>query len=316
MEILVTGATGFVGSYLSELLLEAGHTIFGLVHEATSHQPYPESDKFIAIEGDITIADDVKKCFQERKPALVFHLAGQPSPVESWASPAKTITINTAGTANILRFASQFGKPRVVVVTSSHLYGKLRGDTVRISEETSPEPVDPYGISKWAAGKLVKAYFERYQLPAIEARPFNHIGPRQSQGFVVPDFASQLAAIKLGQIDPLIKVGNLAAKRDFTDVRDVVRAYSDIGEIGEAGESYLVCSGKAVSIKGILDRLIEIGEISVKIEPDPKRYRSIDVKSISGDYSKLNQQTGWHPKISLDESLQDVFEEWMERLAR
>jgi len=315
MTILITGATGFAGSYLTELLLTAGEKVFGLIHQASSHQLPPEDDRFTALPGDILSFEDVSEAYQISQPEVVYHLAGQPSPMLSWTSPDRTFAINCGGTANILRAACQYGKPRVVVVTSAHIYDHTESSAELVTENTIPAPVDPYGISKWAAGKLANAYFKSHALPAIEACPFNHIGPRQTRGFVVPDFASQVASIKLGIRTPVIKVGNLSAERDFTDVRDVVRAYYALGEKGKAGEKYLVCSGKAVPIQELLDRLLAIAGIEVSVEIDSERYRPVDVKSVAGSYSKLMTQTGWMPQFSLDSSLRDVYDEWLKRLA-
>lgn len=311
MRILVTGVTGFAGSFLADLLLNSGHYVYGLIHQASGHQPYPEHKRFSAVTGNILQLDEVKAAYTVSKPDLVFHLAGQASPTQSWDQPARTFAINTGGTANVLKAAQQLGQPRVVVVTSAHMYDTSGLDSVIISESTIPAPVDPYGVSKWAAGKLVTAYHRGHGLPAIEARPFNHIGPRQTKGFVVPDFASQIAEIKLGIRDPIIRVGNLSARRDFTDVRDVAEAYQQIGLNGQAGETYIICSGKAVSISDILGMMIDIAKVSISVETDPTLVRPVDVKSVIGSYKKLEEDTGWRPKIELSQSLSDAIEEWM-----
>jgi GDP-4-dehydro-6-deoxy-D-mannose reductase len=312
MRILVTGVTGFAGSFLADLLLDSGHELYGLVHPGSSHQPCPDHERFTALTGNILSRDEVNEVYKLAKPDLVYHLAGQASPVRSWEIPAQTFAVNTGGTANILHSAQQNGQPRVVVVTSAHMYGTAGHNSAVITETTIPAPADPYGISKWAAGQLVGVYYRRYRLPAIEARPFNHIGPRQTRGFVVPDFASQIAAIKLGLREPVIRVGDLSARRDFTDVRDVAEAYRRIGLEGRPGEIYVVCSGKVVSIRTVLDKIIEIAGVSVTVEQDPDRNRPSVINSVVGSYEKLKQETGWEPIIDLAESLNDVFYEWLE----
>ena len=168
-------------------------------------------------------------------------------------------------------------------------------------------------MSKLAAALLAPIYWQRYGLPVVEARPFNHIGPRQTRGFVVPDFASQVAAVKLKQSEAEIRVGNLDAERDFTDVRDVVRAYHLLANRGQPGESYLVCSGTTVSIRLILDTLLELADCPVKIVPDPERMRPAENPTIVGSYQKLKRETGWEPTITLSQSLKDTLEDWLER---
>jgi GDP-4-dehydro-6-deoxy-D-mannose reductase len=164
-----------------------------------------------------------------------------------------------------------------------------------------------------AAGQLVSVYWQRHELPAVEARPFNHIGPRQMTGFVVPDFASQLAAIKLGQKEPWMSVGNLEAERDFTDVRDVAAAYVDLAEKGEPGEAYLICSGKPVSIYDLLKTLIKLVDVDVEVVFDPARMRPSDTPCLFGSYAKIEAQTGWRPKIPLRQSLKDALDDWLQR---
>jgi GDP-4-dehydro-6-deoxy-D-mannose reductase len=155
-------------------------------------------------------------------------------------------------------------------------------------------------------------FWERFGLPVVEARPFNHIGPRQALGFVVPDFASQIAAIKQGRSPATIAVGNLAAKRDFTDVRDVVRAYILLAEVGRPGKPYLICSGKPVSIQSILDELIAFSGLDIAIRPDPQRMRPADIPLLYGSHARLLADTGWKPSFSLAQSLQDVYHEWLD----
>jgi GDP-4-dehydro-6-deoxy-D-mannose reductase len=315
MRIFVTGATGFAGSHLVDLLLDEGHEIYTLIHRATSHQPLPSHKKFHILEGDLLILDGLIDAVKSCLPDAIIHLAGQASPGQSWRDPAKTIAINTGGTANVLEAALRAGKPRTIIVTSAQIYGHLNADSLPITEEVTPYPGHPYGISKWAASRLVKLYHDRYELPVVEARPFNHIGPRQAKGFVVPDFASQLAAIKTGLQEPLIQVGNLSVERDFTDVRDVVKAYRLLVNFGKTGQPYLVCSGRPVVIQQLLDMLIEIAGIEVRIEDDPKLMRKLETPRIFGSYAKLEKDTGWRPQISLHQSLADAFVEWERKLA-
>jgi GDP-4-dehydro-6-deoxy-D-mannose reductase len=169
-------------------------------------------------------------------------------------------------------------------------------------------------VSKWAASQLVTLYWRRFGLPVIEARPFNHIGPRQMLGFVVPDFASQFAAIKLGQKPPVLSVGNLEAERDFTDVRDVVAAYQALMAQGQPGQSYLICSGHSTRIQTIVDTLAELTGVAVQIEQDPARMRPLDTPRLVGSYAKLHQDTGWRPQIPLRQSLTDALDDWLGRL--
>jgi GDP-4-dehydro-6-deoxy-D-mannose reductase len=311
MRIFVTGATGFAGSHLVDLLLAAGHEVHAFVHPSTSTQSLPDHPLVFAVEGNLLDLGGLKTAVSAIHPDLIYHLAGQAYPERSWVDPALTFAINTGGTANLLEAAVQIGRPRVVVVTSAEIYGRIRPQDLPITETFRPQPRHPYGISKWAAAELVRVYWQRYQLPVVEARPFNHIGPRQSLGFVVPDFASQVAAIALNQQEAMIQVGNLEAERDFTDVRDVVRAYVALAERGEPGEGYLICSGKPVSIHQLLMTLIEIAGVDVKIATDPSRMRPSDVPILYASYEKLNWQTGWQPEISLRQSLEDVLGMWL-----
>jgi len=311
--VFVTGVTGFAGSHLAESLLADSCEVFGLVHPSSGHLPYPDHENFTPVAGDLSDIDGLKAAFGEVEPEIVYHLGGIASPAQSWINPAMTLAINAGGTANILEAAQVTSRPKVIVVTSALLYGSLMDSDLPVNEETPPSPSHPYAVSKWTAGVLTKLYWKRYSLPVIEARPFNHIGPRQARGFVVPDFASQLAKIKSGKMDPVLKVGNLQAARDFTDVRDIVRAYRLLADTGIAGEPYLICSGAPISILHLVEKLIEISGVEVEIVKDPERYRSLETPVIYGSNAKINNDTGWLPIISLEKSLTDAYSEWSER---
>lgn len=314
MRIFITGATGFAGSHLVDHLLAAGHELFALVHSASSHQTLPEHPRLHAVPGDLLNVDSLQIAVAEAEPEVVYHLAGQAYPARSWDKPAATLAVNTGGTANLLQAAVAYGRPRVVVVTSADIYGLVEETDLPLTEESPPAPRHPYGVSKWAAGRLTAVYWQRYQLPVMEAQPFNHIGPRQALGFVVPDFASQLAAIKLGQQPAQMSVGNLEAQRDFSDVRDVVRAYVALAEKGKPGESYFICSGQPVSIHYLLQVLIELAETAVNVQYDPERMRPSDVPCLYGSAAKLRRHTGWTPQIHLRQSLADALQDWTNRL--
>ncbi|MCB9418769.1 MAG: GDP-mannose 4,6-dehydratase [Ardenticatenaceae bacterium] len=315
MRAFITGATGFAGSYLVHDLLAVGHHVTALVHPATSHQSLPEHPLVETVEGDLLDGASLATAVAQAQPDVIYHLAGQAYPARSWQDPALTLAINAGGTANILQAAVGYGRPRVVVVTSAEIYGLVEPSELPLTEVSQPQPRHPYGISKWAASQLVAVYWARYQLPVVEARPFNHIGPHQALGFVVPDFASQLAAIKLGQAAPIMRVGNLDAQRDFTDVRDVARAYQILAEKGRPGEVYFICSGRPVSIHYLLDTLIEVAGVSVQIEDDPARMRPSDTPCLYGSYAKIQKGTGWRPQIDLQQSLADALADWVGRLS-
>lgn len=314
MRIFVTGSTGFAGTHLVRDLLGEGHEVFGLVFQ-DEVSAFSNHDSFCGVTGDLLDVQSLQQAFEEARPDVVYHLAGWALTAQSWNDPAKALLVNTVGTANLLQTAVKFGKPRVVAVTSAEIYGVVKPSQLPIHEASQPDPHHPYGLSKWAAGRLVAMFWRRFELPVIEARPFNHIGPGQAKGFVVPDFASQLAGIRLGAREPRIAVGNLSAERDFTDVRDVARAYQRLAEAGQPGETYIICSGQAVPIHYILDVLVEVAQVGLEIVYDPARMRPSETPVLFGSYDKIARDTGWRPQIHIRQSLIDAFEDWLQRLA-
>jgi GDP-4-dehydro-6-deoxy-D-mannose reductase len=315
MRIFVTGATGFAGSHLVDLLISQDHRVFGLVHSGTGHLPLPSYEAISEVAGDLLDQGSIKNALDIAKPELVFHLAGQASPRISWSEPQNTFDVNTLGVVNLLQAIEAYGRPQTVIVTSADMYSDVQPAQLPITEQTCPSPIHPYGISKLAAGQLVGAYWRQYNLPVIEARPFNHIGPRQNLGFVVPDFASQLGAISNGNGKSEIIVGNLDVFRDFTDVRDVVRAYFELAVRGIPGESYLICSGQAIAIRELLDTLIKLSGLNVKVRQNSAQSRPTEIINLLGSYEKINRDTGWLPEISLETSLSDALEDWLGRQA-
>jgi GDP-4-dehydro-6-deoxy-D-mannose reductase len=316
MRVFVTGGTGFAGTHLVNDLLEQGHHVYGLVFRGDSRRYRTTSPAYTPIEGDLQDLESLTEAVATAQPDVIYHLAGWALTAESWRHPARVLAINTGGTANLLQAAVSFGRPRIVAVTSAEIYGQVTPADLPITEESEPDPRHPYGLSKWAAGQLVRLYWQRYQLPVVEARPFNHIGPGQEPGFVVPDFASQLAAIALGLRPPQMLVGNLDAERDFTDVRDVVRAYQRLAAAGEPGQHYIIASGQPVPIHYLLNTLIQIAGIGVEVNYDPDRMRPSDVPVLYGSYARLERDTGWRPGIHLRQSLHDAYHDWLERLQR
>ncbi len=314
MRILITGGTGFAGSHLVDQLLDAGHDLFALVHGDSSHQELIQHPRLSQIPGDLLRVDSLKEAINTAQPDIIFHLAGQASPGVSWQDPALTMAINAGGTANLLQASVAYGRPRVVVVTSAEIYGQITADMLPLTEETEAQPRHPYGVSKLAASQLVDVYWQRYALPVIEARPFNHIGPRQTPGFVVPDFAGQLAAIKLDLQEAIISVGNLDAQRDFTDVRDVAKAYIALAENGQPGRPYFICSGKPVSIRYLLQTLIDLAGVDVQVNYDPARMRPSDTPVLYGSNARIAADTGWQPIIAIEQSLSNALDDWLTRL--
>lgn len=309
----ITGETGFAGYHLLTHLIQCGHRVWGYSRGDSGVSLSDHSQKYTHINGDLLDGDHLTAVLKEVRPHHIYHLAGQAYPGRSWQIPAETIAVNTSGTANVLSAAIELDNPRVVVVTSGDVYSDVTADQLPLTEMTHAIPRHPYGISKLAAGQLVRVFAERFGLNVVEARPFNHSGPNQSLGFVLPDFASQVADIILGNKPAVMKAGNLSAERDFTDVRDVVRAYRLLAEGGRAGETYLISSGQARPIQSILDTLLALSDTEIKIEIDPERLRPADIPVLYGSYDKIEAAVGWRPEIAFETTVQDVLNDWLEK---
>ncbi len=313
VRVLITGIAGFAGSHLAEhCLTRTGVELHGVVRpDSTVHQRAAVLEHVCVHEADLTDAAAAARVVAEVQPERVFHLAAQASVAAAWANPAQTFITNVVAQLNvILALLAHAPSARLLVVGSGQEYGIVRPDELPVRETNPLRPADPYAVSKVAQDLLGLQYYLSHHLHAVRVRPFNHIGPRQDPSFVVAAFARQIAEIEAGQRPPVLRVGNLAARRDFSDVRDVVRAYWLALEYGEPGEVYNVGSGRAVAVQEIVDTLLALARVPIRVEPDPALLRPMDVPVIVSDCSRLRAATGWEPQIPLEESVRAVLDYW------
>ena len=305
MRSLVTGADGFVGRWLVRHLEQTGDEVW----QACGVNPGPGAQ---CMRLDVTDADNVTEAVREAGPDVIYHLAAVAFGPDVTANMRAAAAVTIGGTVNVLEAArSQKHSPIVMIPSSAEVYGQV-GDTP-LDERAPVEPGNLYGATKAAQETLALTYHRSGLVPTVLARSFNHIGPGQTESFVVPAFAGQLAEIVLGRTVPILRVGNLNAERDFTDVRDVVRAYRLLVSGKHVGQPYNVASGRTVVIRSLLDSLIELSGARVEVEVDPARLRGVDRLRVVGSSALLNEATGWTPEIGLDRTLKDVWEDYLGR---
>ena len=309
MSVLITGIAGFAGSYLADLLHQMTSDIIGI-----DRLVQPEKNKktgFQIYNCDLTDFDETHKIIHQIKPDTIFHLAALSSVKQSFREPKLTIETNIKSTLNILESVRQHEiKCKILLITSGEIYGNVDKKNLPIREEQYLRPISPYAFSKACVDLLGYQYYHSYNQDIIRIRPFNHIGPRQSLGFVIQDFASQIAKIEKYGGNKIIKVGNTEVKRDFTDVRDIVKGYYLASEKCTAGEAYNICSGKAYSLIELLEILTSYSKIKFQIEPSASHLRPTDIPILVGDYSRLQEKTGWEPTIPIENSLLDILNFW------
>lgn len=313
-KILITGASGFAGSHLLNHLVQQGNTqIVATYNSDKSLETLGElKDKAEFTKIDLKVESQVTDLIQKSKPDVVYHLAAFASAANSFSSPKETFVNNVSSEINLLEAVKNHNLPntRILIVSSAEVYGDVKAEDLPIDEQTPFNPNNPYAVSKLAQDFLARQYFQSHKMDIIIVRPFNHIGPRQSPDFVVSAFAKKIVEIEKGKLEPVLPVGNLDARRDFTDVRDVVRAYSLLVEKGEAGQAYNIGSGKSHKISDVLDKLLALSSVKVSIEVDKSLLRPIDNLELVCNPDKLKNLTGWTPEIDLDTTLKDTLDYW------
>lgn len=293
MRVLLTGASGFVGSFMQHIL------------------PCIALASTKGVEVDLRKAADVRAAIRGAVPDVVIHLAAQSFVPRSFEDPDETYQTNFLGTFNLLDALKREGfLGTFLFVGSGDIYGVVPAEELPIMEDRVLRPRNPYAVSKVAAEALCFQWSFTEPFKIVMARPFNHIGPGQREEFVVSGFAKQIVEIKKGRRDATVRVGDIDVTRDFTDVRDIVLAYKALVENGESGETYNVCSGQEFAIRDILARLIDIAGVKVTVEPDPALLRPVQQRRQVGCYSKLRRATGWKPSIQIDQSLQEILVYW------
>jgi GDP-4-dehydro-6-deoxy-D-mannose reductase len=320
MRVLITGITGFAGSHLADYLL-AEHPdveIHGICRWRSRRENIAHlGDRVKLIEGDLRDEASLRQVMAESRPDAIFHLAAQSYVPTSWRAPTETLTTNIAGQANLFEAVRAAGlDPVIQIAGSSEEYGLVLPDEVPISESNPLRPLSPYAVSKVAQDMLAYQYFRSYGMKTIRTRGFNHTGPRRGEVFVSSNFAKQIASIEAGIQRPVIRVGNLDAVRDFTDVRDMVRAYWLAVTKATPGEVYNLGSGRRITIRALLDLLLSMSDAEVEVEIDPQRLRPSDVEVLLADSSKFRNETGWEPVIPLETTLSDLLDYWRQRIAK
>ncbi|MBN1485685.1 MAG: GDP-mannose 4,6-dehydratase [Chloroflexia bacterium] len=318
MRILITGSAGFAGSHLCDLLTqEKAGELYAICYRACSTAYLdPIRDRLHLLSGDLLDAAWVQQVVAESRPDVVAHLAALSSPAASFSQPARTLSNNMLAQLNLFQAILEAGlDPLILIISSGDIYGLVQPEDIPVDEDTPLRPTSPYSVSKIAQDYMALQYFLSHKLRTVRLRPFNHIGPRQAVGFVTADFARQIALIEAGQQAARIQVGNLSARRDFTDVRDMVRAYSLAMTRGEPGQAYNVGSGEHHSIEEILQILLRLSHCQIDVETDLQRLRPVDVPVIACDSRRFRQRTGWTPSIPLEQSLQDILDDWRQRIS-
>lgn len=307
MRILVTGADGFVGRYLLQALMQhKHHAIAGLLHPGVD---LTDTSETVCL--NITDSEQVNTVIDELQPDGIIHLAAQSMVEAAWQKPAETLLVNTIGTTNIIKAVAQFSRAtKVVTIGSSEEYG-LTGKLGRPLVESDPcLPQNPYAISKLAAGQMAIQLAAKDNLKVLHIRPFNHFGPYQRQGFVVSDFASQIARIEKGLVAPIIGVGDLSAQRDFTDVRDVIQAYIHLIERDVVTGIYNVCSGDPHTAQEILDIMLSNSKVKIEVQQDKTKFRPSEVPLFIGSAEKVMSAIEWRPKRIFKDSVIETLDWW------
>lgn len=315
MKAMLIGGAGFVGKHLAIHLANTYGweiVITGLPEE---QETITRSNLGRFAPLNILEKGQIQALLEQERPHYIFHLAAQSSVAVSWKSPQATIDVNIKGCANLLDAIRSIDiyDPKILLVGSGEEYGRLPDGICVVSETTVPCPGNPYAMTKAAQTMLGQLYAHAYRMHIVLARPFNHIGPGQMPGFVVSDFCKQVAEIMNGK-EPIVRVGNLTAFRDFTDVRDVVRAYGMLIQHGIPGEVYNIGSGVAISIQALLEEIIRQSGLSISVQHDPQKFRPVDYPSIAADISKLQNTIDWKPEIPLERTIADTLTDWQIRL--
>ncbi len=315
MRVLITGINGFVGGHLTEYLLnQPGCEIWGVALEPTLRLAHLH-DHVTLLTADMCQRESVSAAIARAQPHLIFHLAGQAFVPESFQNPAQTFHTNIMAQLHIFQALLEHQiTARVVTVSSYEVYGQVRPEDQPIDEDTPLRPTNPYGVSKIAQDMLALQYHLSHGLDVVRVRPFNHIGPRQNERFVASSFAQQIAAIEQKNRPPVLHVGNLNAQRDFTDVRDMVRAYALAAEHGTAGTVYNIGSGTPVTIEHLLQTLLNASNIAIEVQQDPQRMRPVDIPMVVCDSTRFRTDTGWQPQIPLAQTLRDILHDWRTRI--
>lgn len=307
MKALIIGGAGFVGGYLIRELKAAGHEVYATCLE---NESIAENCSVRTL--DILDRNAILPLIEEIQPDVIYHLAAQSSVAVSWKKPQLTADINVIGTINVLEAVRNSDKKdiRLLLIGSGEEYGFIRPDACPLSENEPLNPGNIYAATKACQGMLGEIYARAYGMDIVMVRAFNHSGPEQLPVFVISDFCRQIAVIEKGDAPAVMSVGNLSARRDFTDVRDVVRAYRLLGEKGISGRTYNVGRGKAVEIQYILNTALGFSSADIEVKQDPARMRASDIPVIEPDVSRIYEDTGWKAEISMEKTIEDTLNYW------
>lgn len=313
---LITGITGFAGSHLADLMLKEKVEVHGIQRWRSKSDNIEHIKNEIHFhEADLLDAHSLYTVIDEVKPNYVFHLAAQSYVQSSWSSPSNTLEINIIGSVHLFEAVRKSGLHiPIQIACSSEEYGKVLPSELPIKETNPLRPLSPYAVSKLAMDYLGYQYFESYGMSIIRTRGFNHTGPRRGEVFSESTFAKQIAEIEKGKKEPVVQVGNLEAKRDYTDVRDMVKAYYLAVVKCKPGEVYNIATGNSWRIGDVLELLLSMSKTKIKIIRDESRMRPSDVEVLVGDSTKFRAQTGWKPEIPFTKTMEDLLDYWRERV--
>ncbi|KKL97918.1 hypothetical protein LCGC14_1829630 [marine sediment metagenome] len=314
---LITGITGMAGSHLADYLLTVGDVkVFGTKRWRSREDNISQiKDSVTFYDCDLRDYKNVLETINKVKPDYIFHLAAQSFVPTSWESPAATIKDNAEMQVNVFEAVRELGiDPVIQIALSSEEYGLVLPDEVPMNEDNPLRPLSPYAVSKVTQDMMGYQYHQSYGLKVIRTRTFNHEGPRRGDVFVTSNFAKQIAEIETGKKKPVIEVGNLEAKRDWTDVRDIARAYWLAVNKCKPGDVYVLASGETRTVQEMLDTLLGFSDVNVEVKQDPKRMRPSDVEVLWGDYSKFNKATGWKPSIPFEKMMEDLLNYWRAKI--